>query len=78
MRFGALAIDLLQLRDWKAGIVGVNAGELIAKLCLALEMQANVEDLALTIAPHPSLSETPMFAAEVALGSITDLYLPRN
>jgi dihydrolipoamide dehydrogenase len=61
-----------------AGIVGVHAGELIAELCLALEMQANVEDLALTIHPHPTLSETPMFAAEVALGSITDLYLPRN
>jgi dihydrolipoamide dehydrogenase len=61
-----------------AGIVGVNAGELIAELCVALEMQASVEDLALTIHPHPTLSETPMFAAEMALGSITDLYLPKS
>ena len=61
-----------------AGIVGVNAGELIAELVLALEMGADVEDLALSIHPHPTLSETPFFAAEMALGSITDLYLPKK
>jgi len=56
-----------------AGIVGPNAGELIAELVLALEMGADLEDLALTIHPHPTLSETPFFTAEVALGTITDL-----
>lgn len=59
-----------------AGIVGVNAGELIAELVLALEMGADMEDIGLTIHPHPTLSETPFFAAEMALGSITDLYIP--
>ena len=61
-----------------AGIVGVNAGELLAETVLALEMGADLEDLALTIHAHPSLSETPMFAAEVGLGSITDLYIPKK
>ncbi len=56
-----------------AGIVGVNAGELIAELVHALEQGADAEDLALTIHPHPTLSETVGFAAEVALGTITDL-----
>jgi dihydrolipoamide dehydrogenase len=59
-----------------AGIVGVNAGELIAELVLALEMGADMEDIGLTIHPHPTLSETPFFAAEMALGTITDLYVP--
>jgi len=61
-----------------AGIVGVNAGELLAETVLALEMGADLEDLAHTIHPHPSLSETPMFAAEMGLGSITDLYIPKK
>ena len=56
-----------------AGIVGVNAGELIAEMTLAMEMGADLEDVALTIHPHPTLSETPFFAAEVALGTITDM-----
>jgi len=45
---------------------------------LALEMGADLEDLALTIHAHPTLSETPMFAAEMGLGSITDLYIPKK
>ena len=61
-----------------AGIVGVNAGELLAETVLALEMGADLEDLANTIHAHPSLSETPMFAAEMGLGSITDLYIPKK
>ena len=61
-----------------AGIVGVNAGELLAELVLAMEMGADLEDLALTVHAHPTLSETPMFAAEMALGTITDLYLPKK
>jgi dihydrolipoamide dehydrogenase len=56
-----------------AGIVGVNAGDLIAETVHAYEMGADAEDLALTIHPHPTLSETIGFAAEVALGTITDL-----
>ena len=61
-----------------AGIVGVNAGELLAETVLALEMGADLDDLALTVHAHPTLSETPMFAAEMGLGSITDLYLPKK
>jgi dihydrolipoamide dehydrogenase len=61
-----------------AGIVGKNAGELIAEAVLALEMGADAEDLGLTIHPHPTLSETINFAAEMAEGTITDLYIPRK
>jgi dihydrolipoamide dehydrogenase len=61
-----------------AGIVGVNAGELIAEAVLALEMGADIEDIALTVHPHPTLSETLFFAAEIAEGSITDLYMPKR
>ena len=56
-----------------AGIVGVNAGELIAETVLALEMGADAEDIGLTIHPHPTLSETVFFSAEMAEGSITDM-----
>jgi dihydrolipoamide dehydrogenase len=56
-----------------AGIVGINAGELIAETVLALEMGADAEDIGLTIHPHPTLSETVFFAAEIAEGSITDM-----
>ena len=56
-----------------AGMVGVNAGELVAETVHALEMGADVEDLALTIHPHPTLSETVGLAAEMAHGTITDL-----
>ena len=59
-----------------AGIVGVNAGELIAETVHALEMGANAEDIALTIHPHPTLSETIALAAELEDGSITDLISP--
>ncbi|MCP4980537.1 MAG: dihydrolipoyl dehydrogenase [Gammaproteobacteria bacterium] len=61
-----------------AGIVGPNAGELIAEAVLALEMGADAEDIGLTIHPHPTLSETFNFAAEMAEGTITDLYIPRR
>lgn len=56
-----------------AGIVGRSAGDLIAEVGLAIEMGANVEDIALTVHPHPTLSETVMLAAEVYEGTITDL-----
>ena len=61
-----------------AGMVGTNAGELIAETVLALEMGADAEDIGLTIHPHPTLSESVFFAAEIAEGSITDLYLPKK
>jgi dihydrolipoamide dehydrogenase len=61
-----------------AGMVGPNAGELIAEAVLALEMGADIEDIALTVHPHPTLSETIYFAAEVAEGTITDLYIPKK
>jgi dihydrolipoamide dehydrogenase len=61
-----------------AGIVGVNAGELIAETVHALEMGSDTEDIALTIHPHPTLSETIGFASEMAEGTITDLMPPRK
>jgi len=61
-----------------AGIVGTNAGELIAEAVLALEMGADIHDIGSTIHAHPTLSETFNFAAEVADGSCTDIYMPKK
>ena len=61
-----------------AGIVGPHAGELISEAVLAIEMGADPEDIALSIHPHPTLSETVNFAAEMVAGTVTDLYLPRR
>ncbi|MFQ5349616.1 MAG: dihydrolipoyl dehydrogenase [Thermoanaerobaculia bacterium] len=61
-----------------AGVVGAGAGDLIAELTLAIEMDCEAADLGLTIHPHPTLSETVAFAAEVFEGTVTDLYLPRR
>jgi dihydrolipoamide dehydrogenase len=61
-----------------AAMVGPNAGELIAEATLALELGADIEDIALTIHPHPTLSETFNFAAEVAEGTCTDIYAPKK
>ncbi len=61
-----------------AGMVGINAGELIAETTLAFEMGADMEDIGLTIHPHPTLSETILFAAEVAEETITDLYIQKK
>lgn len=60
------------------GIVGVNAGELIAEISLAIEMCCDVEDIALTIHPHPTLAETIAQSAEIFEGTITDLYMPKK
>jgi dihydrolipoamide dehydrogenase len=60
------------------GILGKNAGELIAEATLAVEMGADVEDVGLTIHPHPTLSETINFATEVVEGSCTDIYVPKK
>jgi dihydrolipoamide dehydrogenase len=60
-----------------AGVVGPNAGELIAEAVHAIEVGSDAQDLGLTIHPHPTLSETLGFAAEIADGTITDLMPPR-
>lgn len=73
-----LLFDKQSGRVLGAGIVGTNAGDLIAEAVLALEMGADAQDLSLTIHPHPTLSETVNFAAEVAEGTITDLYIPNK
>tara|TARA_B110000879_G_scaffold32046_1_gene43876 strand:- start:1714 stop:3492 length:1779 start_codon:yes stop_codon:yes gene_type:complete len=61
-----------------AGIVGVNAGELLAEACLAIEIGADAHDLGLTIHAHPTLSETICFAAELKEGTITDMMPPKK
>jgi dihydrolipoamide dehydrogenase len=61
-----------------AGIVGPNAGELIAELVLAIEMGADAADIGLSIHPHPTLSETVGLAAEAFEGTLTDLYIPKR
>lgn len=61
-----------------AGIVGTNAGELISEISLAIEMGCDADDIALTIHPHPTLSETVMLATEVYEGTVTDLYVPKK
>jgi dihydrolipoamide dehydrogenase len=73
-----LLIDEATHRVLGAGIVGPNAGELIAEVGLAIEMGSDIEDLSLTIHPHPTLSETIAMAAEVFEGTITDLYIPKK
>jgi dihydrolipoamide dehydrogenase len=73
-----LLIDKNTRRLLGAAMVGVNAGELVAETVLALEMGADTTDIGLTVHPHPTLSETIYFAAEIAEGSITDLYLPKR
>ncbi|MGZ5050608.1 MAG: dihydrolipoyl dehydrogenase [Methylobacter sp.] len=60
-----------------AGMVGTNAGELIAEAVMALEMGADAEDIGLTVHAHPSLSETFAFASEMITGTITDLYIKK-
>jgi dihydrolipoamide dehydrogenase len=61
-----------------AAMTGPNAGELVAEAVLALELGADAHDIGLTIHPHPTLSETLMFAAEVAEGACTDIYAPKK
>jgi dihydrolipoamide dehydrogenase len=76
--FTKLLYDKKTRRVIGAGIVGVHAGDLISELALAIEMGAEMGDIALTIHPHPTLGEATGMAAEVAEGTITDLYLPRR
>ena len=71
-------IDPASQRVLGCGIVGAGAGELIAEAVLAIEMGATVADVTESIHPHPTLSETLGFAAEVFFGTATDLYRPRK
>ena len=73
-----LLIDPQTERVLGVGIVGVGAGELIAEGVLAIEMGALAKDIALTIHPHPTLSETIMESAEVFFGTSTDVYRPKR
>jgi len=73
-----LLFDTETKRIIGAGIVGPNAGDLISEAALAIEMGCDAEDIGLTVHPHPTLSETIAFAAEVAAGTVTDLYVPKR
>ena len=76
--FTKLLFDQQTHRIIGAGIVGTNAGDLIAEAGLAIEMGADAADIGLTIHPHPTLSETVAFAAEAFAGTLTDLYIPKR
>jgi dihydrolipoamide dehydrogenase len=73
-----LVIDPKTERVLGVGIVGVGAGDMIAEGVLAIEMAALASDVAMTIHPHPTLSETVMNAADVFFGTSTDIYRPRR
>jgi dihydrolipoamide dehydrogenase len=73
-----LIIDPRTERVLGVGIVGAGAGEMIAEGVLAIEMAALARDVAMTIHPHPTLSETVMEAAEVFFGTSTDVFRPRR
>jgi dihydrolipoamide dehydrogenase len=76
--FTKLLFDKESKRVIGAGIVGTNAGELIAEAGLAIEMGADAADVGLTVHAHPTLSETVAFAAEAFDGTLTDLYIPKR
>jgi dihydrolipoamide dehydrogenase len=76
--FTKLIFDKATDRVIGAGIVGPHAGDLISECALAIEMGCEAADIGLTIHPHPTLSETIAFAAEVFEGKVTDLYIPKR
>ncbi|BFI94850.1 MAG: dihydrolipoyl dehydrogenase [Rhodanobacter sp.] len=76
--FTKLIFDEATHRIVGGAVVGVNAGELISELALAVEMGAEAADIALTVHPHPTLGESVGMAAEVYEGTITDLYIPKK
>jgi dihydrolipoamide dehydrogenase len=76
--FTKILFDKQTHRVIGAGIVGINAGDLIAEVALAIEMGADAADVGLTIHPHPTLSETVAFAAEAFEGTLTDLYVAKR
>lgn len=71
-------IDPTSDRVLGCGIVGSGAGELIAEAVVAIEMGCTVRDVADSIHPHPTLSETESFAAEVYMGTATEVYRPKR
>lgn len=71
-------VDPATQRVIGCGIVGANAGELVAEAVLAIEMGCEVRDLTEAIHPHPTLSETLMNAGEVFFGTATEIYKPRK
>ena len=73
-----LLFDRATKRVIGGGIVGPNAGELVAEVALAIEMGADAADIGLTVHAHPTLSETVAMAAEAFEGTLTDLYLPKK
>ena len=76
--FTKLIFDEATHRIVGGAVVGVNAGDLISELALAIEMGAEAADIALTVHPHPTLGESVGMAAEVYEGTITDLYIPKK
>jgi dihydrolipoamide dehydrogenase len=76
--FTKLLFDKDTHRVLGGGIVGTNAGDLIAEVGLAIEMGADAADIGLTIHAHPTLSETVAFSAEAFEGTLTDLYIPKR
>ncbi|MDO1527578.1 dihydrolipoyl dehydrogenase [Fulvimonas sp. R45] len=76
--FTKLIFDEATHRIVGGAVVGVNAGDLISELALAIEMGAEAADIALTVHPHPTLGESVGMAAEVYEGTITDLYMPKK
>jgi len=76
--FTKLLFDLETHRVLGGGLVGSNAGELVAEIGLAIEMGADARDIGLTVHPHPTLSETVAFSAEAFEGTLTDLYVPKK
>jgi len=76
--FTKLLFDKTTHRVLGGGIVGTNAGELIAEIGLAIEMGADASDIGLTVHAHPTLSETVAMAAEGFEGTLTDLYIPKR
>ncbi len=73
-----LIFDETNDRVLGCGIVGPNAGDLVAEVALAIEMGCDAADIGLTIHPHPTLSETIAMSAEAFEGTITDLYMPKR
>ena len=76
--FTKLIFDQETRRIVGGAVVGVNAGDLISELALAIEMGSEAADIALTVHPHPTLGESVGMAAEVFEGTITDLYIPKK
>jgi dihydrolipoamide dehydrogenase len=76
--FTKLIVDAATNRVIGAGIVGTNAGELIAEAALAIELGADSADIGMTIHPHPTLSESIGMTAEALEGTLTDLYMPKK